>query len=139
MWTCPTCNRQFVRTKQQHSCKHVSIESHFSNKNHAKTLFDHLQTSIKQAIGPYTVLSLPCCIHLSGPYDFLAVLPKKDRIEIRFILHREISSPKRKTSVMVSNTTIKHCIDVQSVQDIDTELLGWLTEAYHLFDNKLHP
>lgn len=49
------------------------------------------------------VLSLPCCIHLVGRYDFLAVLPK-----------------------------LFKCVDIESAEDIDEVVLAWIREAYHL-------
>ena len=45
MWTCPNCNRIFEREKQMHSCKKVSLEEHFKNKDKAQELFKFLQSS----------------------------------------------------------------------------------------------
>lgn len=130
MWTCPRCDRIFQKKNQPHSCKKVSVESHFVHKETARALFDDVLQRIKQEVGPYKIISLPCCIHLFGSYDFLAVLPKQDGIEVRFALNRPLHTPRLKASVPLSATAYKHCIDITNESEIDTELMEWLKESY---------
>lgn len=134
MWTCTKCGRIFEKTKQPHSCNKVSLESHFKNKDKAKELFECLYKQINKKIDKCKIISIPCCIHLFGKYDFLAVLPKISGIEIRFGLNRELESPRLKQSVPLSLKSCKNCVDVNSEKEIDGELIGWLEEAYHLKD-----
>lgn len=129
---CPNCSRTFQKTKQPHSCKRVSVESHFENKEKAKELFNYLLRKIEEDIGKCKIISLPCCIHLFGNYDFLAALPKKEKLEIRFALNRGLDSPRLNQSVSVSASAIKNCIDITMMEEIDKELMGWLSEAYFL-------
>jgi hypothetical protein len=138
MWKCPTCNRIFERKGQSHSCKKVSIEEHFRNKELAKEIFDQLFNNINNKIGRCEIIYLPCCVHLFGKYDFLAALPKKDRLEIRFGLNRELGSPRIKQTVPTSLASFKHCLDLRATPEIDKELLDWLEEAYHLKDGNLN-
>jgi hypothetical protein len=137
MWKCPICNRTFERKGQSHSCKTVSIEEHFRNKELANEIFDQLFDDISNNIGSCEITSLPCCVHLFGKYDFLAALPKRDRLEIRFGLNRELSSSRIKQSVPTSLTSYKHCLDLRATTEIDKELLNWLAEAYHLKDEAI--
>ena len=136
MWNCPSCNRIFERAKQQHSCSRITLEQHFKNKKKAKELFDYLIKQIGNKIGKYRIAPIPCCIHLFGNYDFLAALPKKDKLEIRFALDRTIDSLRLKQSVPISSTSFKNCIDVKCEKEIDKELIKWLGESYHLKDKK---
>src|SRR4030042_3882017 len=122
MWTCPNCNRIFEKAKQPHSCHKVALEQHFKNKAKAKELFDQLVKQINEKIGKCQIVSLPCCIHLFGSYDFLAALPKKDRLEIRFALDRRLDSPRLGQSVPVSSKYFKNCLDLNAIGEIDTEL-----------------
>ena len=135
MWICPKCQRIFEKVKQPHSCHKVPIEQHFKNKDKAKELFDQLVKQVNNKIGKCQIISLPCCIHLFGNYDFLAALPKKDRLEIRFGLDRKLASPRLKQSVPVSAKFFKNCIDIVAMEEINEELMGWLNEAYHLKDS----
>lgn len=132
MWVCPKCKRVFGKQNQPHSCVKVSLNKHFENKDKTKELFDHLLKKINKEVGLSKIISIPCCIHLFGKYDFMAVLPKKDKIEIRFALDRKIDSKRLKQYVPLSSRTYKNCIYIYSKEDIDKELIGWLKESYLL-------
>jgi hypothetical protein len=132
MWTCPKCGRIFEKEKQVHSCKKVPLDQHFKNKDYANELFDCLVDLTNTKVGKCRIISLPCCIHLFGKYDFLAALPKRKGIEIRFALDRIIESPRLKQSVPLSNRSYKNCFDIQSIKDFDSEFIGWLKESYNL-------
>jgi hypothetical protein len=134
MWTCPECGRIFSKTAQPHSCRKIALEEHFKNKEKAKELFNVLVKEIDSKIGKCRIISIPCCIHLFGNNDFLAALPKKDRLEIRFSLNRKLDSPRLKIAVPVSSKTYKNCLDLTAIKEIDGELIRWLGEAYHLKD-----
>ena len=124
----------FARKGQQHSCRIVALDVHFEGRDTARDLFDHLLHELSTRVGSCEVVSLPCCIHLFGDYEFLAVLPKKERLEIRFALNRQLTSPRVSRSIQVSKTSYKHYVDIHSTEAIDEEFLGWLGEAYHLRD-----
>lgn len=117
-----------------HTCSKTPLEFHFKNKEAARNLFNTLFDRINTNIGNCKIISIPCCVHLFGTYDFLAVLPKKDKLEIRFALDRVLESNRLRTSVPLSHKHFKNCIDINNEDEIDKELLSWLSEAYHLKD-----
>lgn len=110
------------------------LGEHFHNKEKARELFEELTKQIEAKIGKCQIVSIPCCIHLFGKYDFLAALPKKDRLEIRFALDRKLDSPRLIQGVWMSKYIYKNCVEVKAVGEIEAELLGWISEAYHLKD-----
>jgi len=112
----------------------VPLEKHFKNKDRAKVLFDWLVEAIWNDVGPCEIISIPCCIHLVGTYDFLAALPKKDSLEIRFALHRQLSHGRVSQCVQTSKTGWAVSIVLGSESDVDEEVLGWLRESYHIRD-----
>jgi hypothetical protein len=128
-WRCPTCGRSFRRSGQPHSCRVITVEEHFRGKPEARALLDRLLTSVADTVGPCEVIALPCCIHLARDVDFLAVLPKRHRLELRFALDRDLPHPRVVMSVPVSSRAIKHCVDVTCAEDLDDELLSWIREA----------
>lgn len=132
MWACNKCKRVFTRTKQQHSCKTIPLEQHFKNKPLAKELFNNLLLQISKDIGKCKIISLPCCIHLFGNYDFLAILPHRDNLEVRFAYRGNIKSSRVTQSVNLSTQLIKICVDIKNIEEIDTELLEWLKTSYSL-------
>jgi hypothetical protein len=129
-WRCPDCGRAFARRNQPHSCKRVPIEAHFAPDGASRRLFEALLAAVGGHVGPCEVVSLPCCIHLAATDDFLAVLPRRDRLEIRFTVHRRIRSPRIQACAQTSRDAYKHRVDISAVEDLDPELLGWLREAY---------
>lgn len=134
MWTCPKCERIFISTNQPHSCQTVPLKKHFKDKEKAKKLFNFLFKKINKEIGSSKTISILCCVHLFGKYDFLAILPKKDKLEIRFALDRKLISPKLKTCVPMSKKVFKNCFDIYSEKEIDEQLMTWLKQSYHLKD-----
>jgi len=132
MWKCPNCNRTFEKNEQPHSCKTVTLDEHFHNKELAKNIFKHLVDTINTRVGKCEIISLPCCIHLFSNYDFLAAILKKDRLEIRIGLYRTLSGPRVKQTFPLSQTSYKNCLELKSDKEIDEELIGWLEESYHL-------
>lgn len=131
---CQKCKRIFSKIKQPHSCHDILLRQHFKNREKTKELFDLLIKKINNEIGKCKIISIPCCIHLFGKYDFLAALPKKEKLEIRFALNRKLNSPRLKQSVRMSTNVIKNCIDITTKQEIDKEFIEWLKESYHLKD-----
>ena len=97
-------------------------------------MFDYLVKQVNNKVGKCKVISIPCCIHLFGKYDFLAAIPKKDRLEIRFALDRKLDSPKLTQSVQMSAKVFKNCFEVSSEKEINDEFIGWLKESYYLKD-----
>ncbi|MFC1624803.1 DUF5655 domain-containing protein [Patescibacteria group bacterium] len=134
MWTCSKCGRIFKKANQPHTCKKISLEKHFENKEEAREIFNYLVEQIGSNIGECKIISIPCCVHLFGKYEFLAALPKKDRLEIRFALGRKIDSPRLKQCVPMSAKVFKNCFDISSKKEIDKEFIVWLKESYHLKD-----
>lgn len=115
-----------------HSCRKVPVDKHFENKPVAKKLFDYLIERIEKEIGQCKIVSIPCCVHLFGTFDFLAALPKKDRLEIRFGLNRIPNSKRIKQTVPLSSKSFKICLEITNKDDMDEELMGWIEEAYNL-------
>lgn len=133
MWTCPKCKRVFQRAGQQHSCATKPLSEHFKNKPEAFNLFRTLLKIIENKVGKFKVISIPCCIHLFGKYDFLVILPKKDGvIEIRLALDHAIKDECIVNCIPLSSTCYKNCLNIKSYADIDSKLIGWLKESYNL-------
>jgi hypothetical protein len=134
MWTCSKCGRVFKKANQPHSCKKVPLEKHFKGKKHAKELFEYLLKQINSEVGKCKIISIPCCVHLFGKYDFLAALPKKDKLEIRFALDRKIDSPRLKQCVPMSSKVYKNCFDISTKEELNKEFINWIRKSYHLKD-----
>ncbi len=131
MWECDKCHRVFKNKNQPHSCKSIPLAQHFKNKEKAKKIYDQLLAETNEKIGKVKEISLPCCIHFFGKYDFLAALPKKDSLEVRIALDRILKNPRLKVAVPVSAKMYKNCFEINSEKDLDSEFMGWVKESYN--------
>lgn len=133
LWICPKCGRIFEKKNQAHSCKVYPLRNHFKGKEAvAVPLFRKLKARIKKDIGQIKVISLPCCIHLFGKFDFAAVFPLKDKIRIHFVLDYKLKSPRIYSFSKYSVSRYKYAIYIKDESKIDKELIGWMKEAYNL-------
>ena len=130
-WRCPDCGRGFTRVRQSHSCRSVALDEHLRDEA-ARALFERLLTVVRADVGACEVVSLPCCIHLAATYDFLAVLPRRGRLEVRFVLPRRLEDPRITHWSQTGTRAYKHAVDVTDPDDLDPTLLGWIREAYQL-------
>jgi hypothetical protein len=132
MWRCPKCGRSFQRSGQSHSCRVVGLDEHFTAKPEARALFDRLLRDATETVGPCEVVPLKCCIHLSADADFLAVLPKRDRLEVRFALPEELHHARVTRSTRINAAAVKHSVEIAAVDDIDDELRSWIRRAHQM-------
>jgi hypothetical protein len=130
MWRCPDCGRTFRRQAQPHSCRTMNLEDRLPHDHVMRPVFDCLRHRLTSAVGACDVVALPCCIHLVGEHDFVAVLPRRDRLEVRFALPLELDSRRVKRSAQIARSSWKHSVDITADDDVDDELLGWLHQAH---------
>lgn len=63
---------------------------------------------------------------------FLAALPKKDGLEVRFALDRKLNSSRLKQCVPLSSKVFKNCFDINSKEELDNDFIDWLKQSYYL-------
>jgi hypothetical protein len=132
MWKCPKCGREFKRKDQPHSCRTWPVENHFKNKENVRPLFEEFKKKLEEAVGPFKVRSLHCCMHFVSDFSFLATFPMKDRIKIHFVVGRRIENPRIVNSVKITKKNYKYRVDVRTKEELDDELMSWLKDAYNL-------
>ena len=132
MWSCPKCGRIFKKKDQPHSCKKYPKEKHFEKKEYAEDLYGFLLVAINTKVGKVKEISLPCCIHLFGNYDFIAILPKKDHLEIRFALDEKLKAKRITNCVPLSKKKHKNVLNIYDGKEIDKQLIKWLKRSYNL-------
>jgi len=134
LWTCPKCKRKFRKNNQMHSCRAYPLANHFKGKEEvAKPLFAYLKVKIEEDIGNIKVVSLECCIHLETPsaLAFAAVYALRDRIRIHLTSDHELKNPRIGKFTKMSKSRYLYSIDIKDKDDVDEELLSWLSQAYN--------
>jgi len=137
LWKCSKCGRRFEKTNQSHSCRVFPIKKHFKGKDKAtEAIYCELKEKIKKNVGSFEIDSIPCCIHLVSTFTFTAVRVLKDKIRVSFTLDHEIKNPRIYKSQRYSAGRFIHQVDIESKNQIDKELLGWISQAYRIREKK---
>jgi len=130
MWTCPTCHRTFKNTNQDHSCAVTDIESHFFNKDQeVKATFEKLYRKVS-TFGPFTLNSVRHAILFTAVSHFLAVKPKRKWLDIEFVLPYPMEGFPIHKTVQAGKNKWAHFMRLESEEEVDGMLIGWLQEAY---------
>ncbi len=108
----------------------TSIESHFLGKAAGvMNTFEKLSQEVS-AFGPVTVNSVKHAILFTRGSHFLAVKPRKNWLDIEFVLSRpEEGFPIHKT-VQAGKSKWAHFMRLQAVEEVDGQVVEWLREAY---------
>jgi hypothetical protein len=130
LWTCSKCGRQFERHGQSHSCRLLSLTLHFEGKPAGKSLDEQLVKAVRKNIGAFNIESLQCCVHFVSTFTFAAVKIFKDKIRVDFSLDRKIKSKRINRIVQMSAHRYLFVVDIMNEDEIDTELIQWIQEAY---------
>jgi len=127
----PTCGRHFERHGQSHSCSPYTIELHFEGKPAGKKLYEQLKRAIKKDIGSFQVESQAYCIHLVNPTTFAAIKIFKDKLQVDFSLSRMLHSKRIERFSKMSANSYLYMAELTDPDDINTQLLDWIGEAYN--------
>jgi hypothetical protein len=69
-------------------------------------------------------------IMLTRESTFLAVKPKRDRIDIEFLLSDEIDNPRINKIIQANQSKFAHFVKLTTPDEVDDELLFWLKMAW---------
>ncbi|MES1219013.1 MAG: DUF5655 domain-containing protein [Bacteroidota bacterium] len=82
--------------------------------------------------GPLKIEPKKTSIHLGNRFGFAGVYTRKDYINLEVHLDYKLTGKRIAKVEQASANRFHHTIRLNSVKDIDKELLGWLKEAYDL-------
>jgi hypothetical protein len=131
-WVCPACRRRFAKTRQWHSCKTRSVESHFDGKDPAlRGLFDKLVRKLESS-GPVRVDAVKTSIHLISRHHFGGVRVQRGSLRVGFLAREQLSSPRVVRTQTLGPNRFAHVVVLTGRKDVDAELVGWLRAAQAL-------
>ena len=131
-WTCPDCKRTFRTTNQWHSCARLSIDHHFQGKSERlRQLFDLLLAKMKPW-GAMEMIVVQTSIHLRTRANFLDISVKKNRLDLSFYLDHEVDAFPVVKSLRTSRNRVVHSVSIDSIEELDVVIMGWLKESYDL-------
>jgi len=131
-WTCPDCGKSFRNKNQWHSCYTLNLEDHIRNKPEKIQKVVYRLIEVLNSFGTIELNPVKSVIQVRAGATFLSIKPKKEYVELEFQLGRAIETFPVHRSVRISGNRVLHFLYVQSKQDINKQLTGWLKEAYML-------
>jgi hypothetical protein len=109
-----------------------SVKSHFQNKDKVvREIYERLLRKVGQC-GTVSEDPKKTSIHLVNRTAFAGVATRKAAINLTIKGDHALSSSRVTKSEQVSAHRFHHEVKLTSLADIDSELIGWLTEAYKL-------
>ena len=81
-------------------------------------------------IGSFNLDSVSCCIRLVTTQAFCGARIMKDKIRVHFRLDKKIKSDRFWKTAKISANRYNYQVDINSKEEIDEEVVGWIKEAY---------
>ena len=130
-WTCPDCRRSFGRKNQSHGCMPSgTVEDYFADRPPGlRKIYDAIARHLAK-IGGVTIDPVSVCIMFKRSRTFGEVRAKRDRLELCFLLSRELDDPKVRKRLRLSAHRSAYYVDLVRAKDVDRDVRSWLTEAY---------
>ena len=132
MWKCPNCQRSFKTKNQWHSCVIVNIDSIFSERPKIiRELYEELFIKCASFVRIKIDTTLSC-IYFTDKNRFLVIKPQKSGLIIEFILNRREDIFPVIKIVQISKNQFAHRLKLESSENINDQMIGWIKEAYDL-------
>ncbi len=110
--------------------ENFSLDSHFSGKEPiVREMYDRLLSALRE-FGKVIEEPKKTSIHLVNVSAFAGVQTRGTYILLNIKADHKIESPRIHKAEQISAQRFHHRVKVSSVNEIDSELIGWLHEAY---------
>lgn len=131
-WVCPRCGRRFARANQWHSCAPRTIASHFAGTDPTlRQVFDHLMRELGKT-GPLRVDAVKTSINLISRRHFGGIVVRRGYLRLGFLARQPIASARIVRREKIGPNRVGHTVVVRCMEDVDAELLRWLSAAQRL-------
>ena len=108
----------------------MTLEEYFATgPAHERPVFDAVMAGLA-GVGPIHVEPVSVGIFLKRSRAFAELRPMTRWVAVSFALERTLSSARIARKVIDTGRTKYHVVNVRTPDEVDDELLAWLTEAY---------
>ena len=115
---------------QTHSCGSYTVDQHFTGKSpYVTSMYEQFVALVKRC-GPVTVVPAKTRIGFQVRMIFAALSVRKQSLDCHVVLSRRLESERFMRIQSLSPRNHVHYFSIKSPEDLDDEVLGWLTEAY---------
>lgn len=133
LWTCPSCKRKFVTRNLWHSCIRRSESDFLKGKSrHAVALYRKFKALVKSC-GPILIVPVKTRIAFMVRVRFCGVWRMDaNGIVASFWITRRLRSRRFLKVECYGPESYGYYMRIRSLRELDSELLGWLKEAYRV-------
>jgi hypothetical protein len=130
-WICPECGRRFARARQGHECAPaLPLEEYLATgppfeRAVVQAVLEHLSR-----VGEVHVEPLSVGIFLKRAQTFAQLRPMTKWVALSFALPRRVEHPRIVRKPVAYSGRYHIVANIRSPDDLDEQILGWLTEAY---------
>jgi hypothetical protein len=129
-WRCPQCGRRFRQRTREHSCDVRSLAAHTDRGSPQVQEMVGVVLDTIAGLGPHAVVPLKTMIVVRAGSNFASLVVRRDSLEVGFILPRTLKNRRIHKTERLGPTKYAHTTRLASSADIDTQLAGWLRQAY---------
>lgn len=132
LWTCPSCEHQFVTANIWHSCSRHTLDEAFARSTaDARAAFDRFVELVARC-GPIEVIPQRSRIVLMGRVRFAGGIVLRDRVRLSLALTRRIDAPWVERIEAYGPRWNAHRFIARSPADVDAivELPALVCEGY---------
>jgi hypothetical protein len=129
LWTCPRCRRQFANRNQAHSCGQFTVDQLLDGKPLEIVEWYERLADMVQRCGEVVVAPTKTRVLFKVRTVFASVAVSKNWLDVLFVLDRRLKHPRIKKA-QDEYPGIVHFLRIEKIEDLDTNLAGWLQEAY---------
>ncbi len=133
-WTCPECGRLFGRTNQGHECAPaMDIDEYFeTGPEFERPIFEAIRDHLQSLDPDVWFEPVSVGIFFKRRTSFLQLRTMTKWVAVCFNLDHRETSDRISRKVIEHSGRFYHVVNVRSSDEVDDQLLYWLTEAWEL-------
>jgi hypothetical protein len=136
LWRCPKCGRRFANRNQTHFCGHFTVEEHLKGKSPRVVSLYKRFAELVEECGPVALAPSKSRIGFQVRMIFAAVSLNQRSLSCHVVLSRRLKNSRFISILSLSPRNHVHRFRIQSVDELDHEVIAWLKEAYLVGEQK---
>lgn len=135
-WTCPDCGRSFGAKGRQHMCvPGLTLEEFFAGaRPEAEPIFHAVNDHFRTLDGDLIVDPLARKVLFKNGPTICMLETMTKWVALGFSLRRRLETGRLSRKVVDHQGRYYHVLNLTSAEQVDGEVLDWLTEAFYQHD-----
>lgn len=133
-WTCPACGRTFARRGQGHLCVPVNqLGDYLAALPDGHRAVAEAIISLFAGLDDVDIEAADVGLFFKRSRKFAQLRPRRKWLVLILLLRRKLDDPRVRSTMRATNSAIAHNVRLETPEDIDDDVRGWLIEAYQSF------